>query len=299
MVGRRSARHTDPTDVEANEGVDMDLRPSVAGVFDRAAQTYDRVGVELFQPIADRLVQELAPRPGERVLDLGCGRGAVLLPLARAVEPSGAVIGIDLSPRMVELAREESATAGVSSDVRVGDAQEPDFPAASFDVVASSLVVFFLPDPPLALQRWHGLLVPGGRMGVSTFGPFSPHWKPVDDVFQPYLPEQLRDARTSGTAGPFASDAGVEGLLSAAGFTDVRTVTMDLPVRFADEEHWYRWSWSIGQRAMWEAVPEGERASVRAQAFERLQDCRDETGRIGFDQVVRFTLGTAASSPRV
>ena len=57
----------------------MDQRARVAAVFDGAAETYDRVGVDLFQPIAARLVEELQPRAGERVVDMGCGRGAVLL----------------------------------------------------------------------------------------------------------------------------------------------------------------------------------------------------------------------------
>ena len=74
-----------------------------AGVFDRAADTYDAVGVPWFQPIALRLVTELAVQPGERVLDIGCGRGAALFPLAEAAGPAGSVVGIDLSPRMVEL----------------------------------------------------------------------------------------------------------------------------------------------------------------------------------------------------
>ena len=59
--------------------------PGTAGVFDRA----DHVGVPWSGPIARGLVEELDVRPGERVLDLGCGRGAALLPLAREAGPTG------------------------------------------------------------------------------------------------------------------------------------------------------------------------------------------------------------------
>lgn len=67
----------------------MDERERMSALFDRVADTYDRVGVDLFQPIAARLVEEVAPMVGERAVDIGCGRGAALLPLASAVGPSG------------------------------------------------------------------------------------------------------------------------------------------------------------------------------------------------------------------
>jgi protein-L-isoaspartate O-methyltransferase len=63
----------------------------IAKIFDGAAPTYDSVGVAWFRPIAERLVHELAPVPGEQALDVGCGRGAVLFPLAEAVGPTGHV----------------------------------------------------------------------------------------------------------------------------------------------------------------------------------------------------------------
>lgn len=52
-----------------------------------------------------------------------------------------------------------------------------------------------------------------------------------------------------------------------------------------------RWTWSVGQRRMWEGVPPEHRGAVREAAYERLDACRGPDGRIGFDQVARFTLG--------
>ena len=66
----------------------------VAGVFDRAAETYDAVGVPWFQPIAQGLVEELAVQPGEAVLDIGCGRGAVTFSLAEAAAWAAMVWGL-------------------------------------------------------------------------------------------------------------------------------------------------------------------------------------------------------------
>lgn len=262
----------------------------VAALFDRAAPTYDRVGVDLFQPIADGLLAHLSPEPGERALDVGCGRGAVLFPLARAVAPNGSAVGVDASPKMVEATAAQAADLGLAVDVRVGDAVLGD-DVGELDMIASSLVLFFLPDPGRALASWRAHLADGGRVGVSTFGPFDESWKAVDAVLTPHRPPTVQDPRVTGPDSPFASDAGVETLFSDAGFVDVETHTSVVDVRFRDEDQWYEWSWSVGQRGMWERIPEEERPAVRAEAVARMQACRDADGRIGFAQTTRFTLG--------
>ena len=261
-----------------------------AGVFDRAADTYDAVGVPWFQPIAVRLVDELAVQPGERGLDIGCGRGAALFPLADAVGPTGSVVGIDLSPRMVELTAADVADRP-HVQVLVGNAVAPDLPPASFDVIASSLVLFFLPDPAGAMTRWTDLLVPGGRLGISTFGPQDANWQRIDATFLPYLPQGMLDARTSGRRGPFASNEGVEELFRSAGLTDIRTVSQSVRATFRNAEHYIGFTWSIGQRAMWEAVPEAERPVLRQQITDIVDEIRGGSGQLNVHQEVRYTFG--------
>jgi ubiquinone/menaquinone biosynthesis C-methylase UbiE len=266
----------------------------VGGLFDRLADTYDEVGVPWFGPIAQGLVTALDPRPGERALDVGCGKGAALLPLARAVGPGGDVVGIDVSPRMVEAASLAVRRAGLTNtDVHVADATAPGLEAVGFDVIASSLMLFFLPDPRAAVATWRQLLRRGGRLGIATFGEEAAIWSRIDDLFTPYLPPQLLDARTSGARGPFASDAAMERLVLDAGLADVRTVTAQVDAVLRDADHWYDFSWSVGQRAMWECVPESEREALRRNAAALLLDARDEDGRIRLGQQVRYTLGVA------
>jgi SAM-dependent methyltransferase len=262
-------------------------------VFDRAAAAYDAVGVPFFAPIADGLVTALAPRSGERALDVGCGRGAVLAPVARLVGPSGAAVGIDLAPEMVRRTAEDLADLAWV-EVLLGDASAPAFAPRSFDLVASSLVLFFLDDPAAALRRWVDLLVPGGRLGVTTFGDEDARWRAVDAVFLPYLPARLNDARTSGTTGPFGSDAGMEALLRDAGLVDVRTVRRTVHARFRDVEHLLAFTWSHGQRVMWEAVPVAERDLVRAAIVDRAAELGLGPKGFTFTQDVRYTLGRRA-----
>ena len=266
----------------------------VAAVFDRVADTYDQVGVAWFTPIAEGLVAEAAARPGELALDAGCGRGAALFALAEAVGPAGRVTGIDLSPRMVEAARRDAAARGLHVELQVMDASAPELTAGAYDLVVSSLVLFFLPDPAGALLAWRDLLTPGGRLAVATFGDRHPGWVALDAVFRPYLPPSMLDARTTGAAGPFSSDEGVEQLLAAAGYEQVRTVGRDIAVTFVDVDEWYAFSWSHGQRAMWEAVPEADRPALRAAAARCLEEHRGADGELRLTQRVRYTLGVRA-----
>ena len=113
-----------------------------AEVFDRAAPTYDRVGVAFFSTFGRALVDAAAVRPGESVLDVGCGRGAVLGPAASAVGPTGRAVGVDLAPSMVALTAADLAD---QPHVTVAQADAAALPPelGTFDAVVSSLVLFF------------------------------------------------------------------------------------------------------------------------------------------------------------
>jgi ubiquinone/menaquinone biosynthesis C-methylase UbiE len=267
----------------------------VAALFDVVADSYDDVGVPFFQLIARDLLVAMPPRAGERWLDVGCGRGAVLVQAARGVEP-GTAVGTDLSPGMLERCRQAVEQAGLGN-VRLvlDDAQAPAVDGGPFDTLSSSLVLFFLPDPAAALAAWLRLAAPGGRIGVTTFGARDERWTAVDDLFTPFLPPHVLDARTTGTAGPFASDAGMEQLLTGAGWTGARTVPGEVLVRFPTPEHWRAFSLATGQRGMWMSVPEAERDGVRDRAYALLAQHADADGSVTYRQAVRHTLALAPS----
>ena len=98
----------------------------VAAVFGRTADRYDSV-IPFFTSFGALLVEAAALEPGQRVLDMGCGRGATLLPASVAVGPMGRVVGIDLAEEMVALLGADLEAAGVeNATVRVGNAQALD-----------------------------------------------------------------------------------------------------------------------------------------------------------------------------
>ncbi|MFJ3393986.1 class I SAM-dependent methyltransferase [Leifsonia aquatica] len=107
------------------------------------------------------LLTPLLPEPPARVCDLGCGTGSLSLLVAAAGLD---VTGLDISTRMLGIAREKAAAAGVDVDFVHGDAADPPLPAASFDAVLSRHVLWSFSDPDAVLARWVALLRPGGRL---------------------------------------------------------------------------------------------------------------------------------------
>jgi SAM-dependent methyltransferase len=139
--------------------------------WDLAAATYEALWQPSLAEVHAALLDSAALAPGDRVLDLACGTGLVTLPAARAVGPSGQVIGVDIADRMVEALRQHAAAAGLPqvSAARM-DAERLALPDGSVDVVLCALGLMYLPDPGQALQEVKRVLRPGGRAVLAVWG---------------------------------------------------------------------------------------------------------------------------------
>ncbi|MFY1692932.1 class I SAM-dependent methyltransferase [Plantactinospora sp. WMMB782] len=267
----------------------------MAGVFDRGAPSYDRTGVDFFGPMGRELVRRAGLRPGERVLDVGCGRGAVLLPAADAVGPTGRIVGIDLAPTMVELTRADVAAAGLSQvRVEVADAEAPPLPEASFDAVLAGLVVFMLPAPLDALHAYRRLLRPGGRLGLTTFAAHDARFDEALRTLAQHLPEEHRRPPTAGQEPLFGTAESIAASLEAAGFQQVTIDEVPFESRFRDVDHWTAWAWSHGARALLERIPADRLPAALADAARVLAPAG---GGLVLTTTVRFAFGVAAPAP--
>jgi SAM-dependent methyltransferase len=123
---------------------------------------------QLTTPAAAQLVRFAGIRAGERVLDVGCGTGVVALTAARA---GAQVNGLDLTPALLERARQNATLAGVNIDFKEGDAESLPYADGSFDVVVSQFGHMFAPRPEVAVREMLRVLKPGGRIAFSTWPP--------------------------------------------------------------------------------------------------------------------------------
>lgn len=119
-------------------------------------------------PAAAQLVRHAGVIAGQRLLDVGCGTGVVAVTAARA---GARVTGLDLTPALLERARQNAATAGADIEWHEGDAEQLPFAEASFDVVLSQFGHIFAPRPEIAVSEMLRVLRPGGTIAFSTWPP--------------------------------------------------------------------------------------------------------------------------------
>lgn len=138
-----------------------------------------------FLPTISRLVERAPVEPGDRVLDVACGHGNVALTANRR---GGRVVGLDLSPAMLDLARENAAMAGTDAvEWHVGDAEQLPYSDRSFDVVVSNVGHVLAPNPDAAGSEMARVTTPGGRIAFTAWTPDGP-LPSVFDALADYLP---------------------------------------------------------------------------------------------------------------
>ena len=189
----------------------------------------------MFQPF--RAILAEAVRPGEAVLDVGCGTGGTTLAVASAVGPAGAVTGVDISEPMIAVARERAAAEGSPARFLAADAQDHAFDAGAYDRLVSRFGVMFFADPVRAFANLRRACRPGGAMlFVAWRGrDENPFMTAADRAAAPLL---LQPPEPRAATGQFAfADADyVTGILADAGWRDAAIERLDVTCSFPAAE---------------------------------------------------------------
>ena len=230
---------------------------------------------ERARPVAERMLELLAPVPGQTILELAAGTGVVGFAAAALVRPDGRVIVSDFSEAMVEAAQRHADELGIANVAcRVLDAERIDLPDDAVDGVLCRWGYMLMSDPGTAFAETRRVLRPGGRLSCSVFG--APERNP-------WVALPSRGLQERGHMAPL--DAGAPGILAladhdrlrslftGAGFSDPEIDEIAFTWRFPDTDaYWEFLTGAAGAIAMVvERLDRDERERVRAEVSEQAQ----------------------------
>jgi SAM-dependent methyltransferase len=179
-------------------------------------------------PLGLRAIEALSPEPGNVVVDVGCGAGQSVLQLAARVGPEGCIIGLDIAPRLLEVARRRAGALRQVSFLE-GDAEALDLPEQSVDGLFSRFGVMSFANPTGAFANFHRILRPSGRLAFVC-------WRSLEENELDLLP--LRAAGLEEMVDPtpfsFAEAPYLRAVLETAGFKQISIEAHDEMVSSGD-----------------------------------------------------------------
>jgi ubiquinone/menaquinone biosynthesis C-methylase UbiE len=233
------------------------------------AQHYDPAFGRRF---AERALDALVVVRGARVLDVACGTGIFARSAAHVVGPAGRVVGIDPSPAAVEAARRIDVTSIV--EWRNWDDATLPFPDACFDVVACQHALHRFDDPVAVLEDMRRVLVPGGRLGVTTWGPIeeNPAFAAELDAIVKSGLDQSGVVEVLLDAFAYHRIEDLEALARRAGFADVSCRTVRMLTALPRVSQWVRVYPTIPPLSRaWHDCPQHARIQFLSRATELLR----------------------------
>jgi ubiquinone/menaquinone biosynthesis C-methylase UbiE len=186
-----------------------------------APQRYEQYKVpSLFRPLAERFIAHIDIRRGQRLLDVACGTGIVARLAAPLAGRSGRVVGIDLNPHMLSVARACESIDGPAIEWRHADANELPFECCTFDTVLCQQGLQFFPDRTRSLVEMRRVLEPGGGLALNVWAARNPYLRALANALQ----RHVSDGSAARCLSPLMLDDGaaLAALLETTGFHDVR-----------------------------------------------------------------------------
>lgn len=259
---------------------------------DSAAQNYERYFVPtIAAPVAADLLEAADLQPGERVVDVACGTGVVARLAAERVGAEGQVVGTDVAPDMLDVAR-STPSSGAEIEWREAEAASLPLPDEGFDVVLCQMGLPFFADKAAALQEMRRVLAPGGRVVLNTPGAMQRPLQVVEEA----LVHQISPDLGGFVALVFSIDDPdeVDRMLGDAGFRDVvatiSPVTLHLP---PPAEFLWQYISSTPLGSFVKTAPEEAKQALEREVVDGWQDLLQDDGSVVEDQPMVLATGGA------
>lgn len=246
------------------------------------AQQADRIDAML-APMTEAALSRAGFKSGERVLDIGCGSGATSMEIARRVSPGGAVVGVDLSPPMLAIARRRAGQADLPVTYIEADAGAAHI-GDSFDAAFSRFGVMFFEAPARAFAHIRAAMRPGGKLMFVCWRPMAENvWATIPmEAVKPMLAAPLTPPDPD-APGPYAmaDEAKVRRVLAEAGWRDIALARWDGAITMAgggDLDAVADFVTRIGPCARAIAEQQLDMGEVKRRLIERLAPLHDGAG---------------------
>jgi SAM-dependent methyltransferase len=261
---------------------------------------YEKDMQESMGPVSDQLIKSAGITSGHTVLDVATGAGEPALTIAKVVGTSGKVVGVDLSPEMLQIAKQRAASQGLTNVAFqvVEDESLSMFQDNTFDSVVCRNGLMFMPDPVKALKAFLRVLKPGGKVSVAVWG--SPDKAPVMSMVMKTISKHIPDMKppAPGTpGGPFSipSVDMLRGYFLKAGFSDFSATTTEATGVQTDnvEQFWQGMTEVVGFLViLLSKLPEEKKQAIKNDVIQSLRNMFPSGGPVKFTG--ELILGTGA-----
>lgn len=253
------------------------------------AEGADRETLRFSAFCADRFMSHLQLEPGDKLLDVYTGTGALALAASQAVGPAGRVTAIDTAENLLARLDTKISKFGIANiDVHSMDAAHLDFRRDYFQHTACSLGLIWLSDPPAAMREWVRVTRPGGSVSLAVFAP---------QAFQPQLGLLLqRIAQVTGSLNTPVSweqlsrREALLAFLQDAGLVEVTVQEEQLGYHLRDAQEWWEVVWHSALRLLVEQVPAAQRDRLRTEHLAEVAALATADG-LWLDVAVLFVRG--------
>src|SRR5262245_10971190 len=264
-----------------------------AFAYNAAADFYDASPLGFWNYFGRRTIELLSLPIGARLLDVCCGAGASALPAAEMVGPRGKVIAVDISQKLLELARTK-ATGFTNIDFEIGDLLALPFSNESFDAVVCVFGIFFVPDMQMAVRELWRCVRPGGQLIVTTWGPNL--FEPANSAFWRSIKKVRPDLHKSFNPWDRINDqVGLEKILKEAGVELPKLITENRLHPVSSAEDWWAIVLGSGYRGTIEQLSHSDRKRVKEANLAFIRDKKI----LSIETNVLYALATKPRTPHL
>jgi ubiquinone/menaquinone biosynthesis C-methylase UbiE len=260
--------------------------------FDQAAENYFSSALSFFEVLGERLIESLGVSTGERVIDFGCGTGALTVPAAERVGSSGKVVGTDISAGMLRVASKRSQDAGHDwVEYHEGDIATTALDE-EFDYGVCGFVTQMFNDLTTVPKTLARHVRPGGKIGLSVWaeGSWEPHTSFFREVLTGFRPDLVSNPKP-GTIEKLQEPGVIESIMAQSGVSNVNIIHIDQPHRLPNfDEYWHLIS-TLGARPILEKMDDAEKSELKTYLKSAIGEISAPDGSVTLSMDALFVTG--------